>query len=298
MSQLIKIKDISPDENQPRKMFAAEKLVILKESIKKYGVKVPIVVEEISEGKYLLEDGERRFRACVELGLKEIPAVVEKAKRKSERLIQQFHIQEMHEGWTALEKAVAVADLSDELGVPLNTLASMLGISTRSISTYTAFSKLINKDLFQRSNISIDWAHSLANLKAFTKKIYQAEIEEEFDRNMEKRLEGVVIKHISDGTIVSTRDVIKLKDSFKKDPKSIDAFLKGDISPNSLFIKTKAKGAYIVRNIVNSSGFLNGHVSAYMKNPDVKIEKNQLSMLKQSRDSLVKLIKYIEDNEA
>jgi ParB/RepB/Spo0J family partition protein len=48
----------------------------LVESIKIEGVRVPVVVEKIGNGKYKLLDGLRRYEACKDLGLKTIPAVI------------------------------------------------------------------------------------------------------------------------------------------------------------------------------------------------------------------------------
>ena len=83
---------IEADENQPRKYFAADKMHTLKESIKKHGIKVPVVVEPIGNGKYRLIDGERRFRAESELKLKVVPAIIEEPKNATERLIEQYQL--------------------------------------------------------------------------------------------------------------------------------------------------------------------------------------------------------------
>lgn len=66
-------------ESQPRKHFDSEALANLKESIKVHGLMQPLVVRRIEGGrtyKFELIAGERRLRACIELGLQEIPVHV------------------------------------------------------------------------------------------------------------------------------------------------------------------------------------------------------------------------------
>lgn len=294
MFQILKTKDISPDENQPRKLFAASEMGTLKESIKRHGIMSPITVEEISQGKYLLVDGGRRFRSATELGLKEVPAIVIKPQTKMERLIQQFHIQEQHQGWTMVEKAVAIADIADDLGIDSKKAAEMLGLSQQLANNYLAFSRLVNRDGFKRSNIDIAWANNINGLKKTVKSISEKVLEEDFDRNDEKKLEEVLVKAVKEGIVRTTGDMSKLKDAFKKDPKSIALFMKGDITPNALFVKTKAKGAYHLRNVVNNAGYIKGHVMSFLANPDVEVTKEQESILMTAKEWLDKMVKYIE----
>ena len=61
---------------QPRKQFSKGALEELCESIQQYGVIQPINVRKIASNKYELVAGERRLRAAVMAGLKEIPAIV------------------------------------------------------------------------------------------------------------------------------------------------------------------------------------------------------------------------------
>lgn len=71
----IKISDISPDPEQPRKYFNDEKLKELASSIEIHGVLQPIVVVR-KDSKFLIVAGERRYRASKIAGLKKIPAIV------------------------------------------------------------------------------------------------------------------------------------------------------------------------------------------------------------------------------
>ena len=72
----IKISDIYPNDNQPRRSFDEDKIISLCESIKKYGVLQPVVLKPDDNGKYMIIAGERRYRACIMAKKEEIPAIV------------------------------------------------------------------------------------------------------------------------------------------------------------------------------------------------------------------------------
>ena len=71
----LKITEVEPNREQPRKNFNQEALEELSESIKTYGVIQPIVVSK-ENGYYAIIAGERRWRAAKLAGLEEIPAII------------------------------------------------------------------------------------------------------------------------------------------------------------------------------------------------------------------------------
>ena len=73
--QKLKIIDVEPNREQPRRNFDEEALEELSNSIKEYGVIQPIVVTK-KEGYYAIIAGERRWRAAKKAGLTEIPAII------------------------------------------------------------------------------------------------------------------------------------------------------------------------------------------------------------------------------
>ena len=71
----IKVIEIEPNKNQPRRNFPTESIEELAKSIEKYGVIQPIIVTK-QEGYYEIVAGERRWRAAKKAGLKEMPCIV------------------------------------------------------------------------------------------------------------------------------------------------------------------------------------------------------------------------------
>ena len=80
---MMKLSLIEPNEEQPRKDFNEELIGELADSIKKYGVLQPLLVQKKGE-HYEIIAGERRWRAAKVAGLKEVPVVIREYSKKSE----------------------------------------------------------------------------------------------------------------------------------------------------------------------------------------------------------------------
>ena len=82
----LKITEVEPNRDQPRKNFKQEALEELAESIKTYGIIQPIVVSK-QDGYYGIIAGERRWRAAKLAGLEEIPAIVRESDEQTNKEI-------------------------------------------------------------------------------------------------------------------------------------------------------------------------------------------------------------------
>ena len=127
----IKIDDIIPDENQPRRNFSEEQLLALSKSIKEHGVLQPIVVTK--EGsKYKIVAGERRWRASKLAGLDKMPAIirtVDAQKRLEISLIENVQREDLN----AIETATAYAKLRDQFNLTNEQVAERVGKSTSAV---------------------------------------------------------------------------------------------------------------------------------------------------------------------
>ena len=79
----LNINDIEPNREQPRKIFDDDAVSELADSIAQHGLIQPIVVTPLSNGRYSIVAGERRWRACRMAGLYEVPVIVKDASGKS-----------------------------------------------------------------------------------------------------------------------------------------------------------------------------------------------------------------------
>ena len=121
----LKITEVEPNREQPRKNFNQEALEELAESIKEYGLIQPIVVTE-KDGYYCIIAGERRWRACKLAGLEEIPAIVrEDDERKNKEIALIENIQ--REDLNPFEKALGIKNLMESYNLTQEDVAKKLG---------------------------------------------------------------------------------------------------------------------------------------------------------------------------
>lgn len=124
----IKLSEIVPDPDQPRRVFDEDLLDELAESIKEHGVLQPIVVAPDKNG-YKIVAGERRFRASQKVGLEKIPALVRtlSSQHKLElSLIENLQRSDLN----PLETATAYLKLRDQFNLTLEEIGQRVGGKT------------------------------------------------------------------------------------------------------------------------------------------------------------------------
>lgn len=139
--QQIKITEIEPNPEQPRKRFDDDKIEELAASIKQYGVIQPIIVMP-RDGFYQIVAGERRWRASKKAGLTEMPCLVRtKTEQENREIALIENIQ--RENLNPIERARGLRQLLDDYGLSQQALADKLGMSR---SNLTNSVRLLNLD--------------------------------------------------------------------------------------------------------------------------------------------------------
>jgi ParB family transcriptional regulator, chromosome partitioning protein len=129
----IPVDRIDPNPENPRMIFPQEELDRLAESIDKEGILVPIVVYPEGD-RFVLIDGERRLRCALELGLKNVPAVITQKANRLENLLQMFNIHLVREPWQDMPTAAALQKLMEETKATGDReLSDLTGLSTERI---------------------------------------------------------------------------------------------------------------------------------------------------------------------
>jgi ParB family transcriptional regulator, chromosome partitioning protein len=129
----VPISQIFPNPRQPRTVFDETALNELIASIKSVGILQPPVVRKVSEGRYELIMGERRFRAAKAAGLTSIPVIIRQTPDNEllrEALIENIHRSQLN----PLEEGAAYAQLLSDFGCTHDELAIKLGRSRPLIS--------------------------------------------------------------------------------------------------------------------------------------------------------------------
>lgn len=141
----LKISDIEPTLNQPRKIFDKEKLDELAKSIEENGILQPILVVKDDNG-YIIVAGERRWRAAKIAGLKTVPAIIKdytSGKKKQVALIENIQREDLN----VVEIAEAIKELMDIEGYNISDVAKITGKSISSVSNITRLLRLPTKIL-------------------------------------------------------------------------------------------------------------------------------------------------------
>ena len=130
---MLRLSDMQPRSDQPRKTFEPEQLEQLAESIAAQGLIQPIVVRESENGFYEIIAGERRWRASKMAGLTEVPVVVMTAdERKTAEISLVENIQ--RQDLTPIEEALAYRTLMVDFHLTQEDVAKRMGKSRSAIA--------------------------------------------------------------------------------------------------------------------------------------------------------------------
>lgn len=162
----LKITDVEPNKNQPRKEFDEEKLDELAQSIREHGVITPILVTKSKNGFYSIVAGERRWRAAKKAGIKQIPAIV---KELTDAQISEIALIEnlQREDLNPVEEALGYKRLMEEFSLTQDQVSERLG---KSRSTVANALRLLNlsKDvieLLKDGKLSVGHAKVILSVK-------------------------------------------------------------------------------------------------------------------------------------
>ena len=158
----IDINKIQANENQPRTVFNEEKIEELAASIKENGLIQPIVVRKVN-GIYQIIAGERRYRACCSLNMKQVPCIIEDYDDKQTQTLAIIeNIQ--REDLSPLEEAKAYQALIKEYGYSQTELADIVGKKQSTIANKLRLLKLSDDVQFSLNQKQITERHARAML--------------------------------------------------------------------------------------------------------------------------------------
>ena len=159
----LKISDIEPNRNQPRKEFDGEALSELAESISKYGVLQPLIVRPMANGSYQLVAGERRWRASRLAGLNSVPVIIKSLNDSTTAeiaLIENLQREDL----SAIEEAQGYQALIDGYGMTQEKVAQAVGKSRPAVANAIRLLSLPDYILAMLKNKEITGGHARALL--------------------------------------------------------------------------------------------------------------------------------------
>lgn len=128
--QQIPIDKIDRNPDNPRIVFRPGELEELQKSIRLYGVQVPISVYR-EHGRYVLIDGERRWRCASKLNSDTIPALVQKKPPPLQNLLLMFNIHALREQWDLLTIGLKLPKIIDLLTKEIGKAPTVKEISEK-----------------------------------------------------------------------------------------------------------------------------------------------------------------------
>ena len=193
----IPLDEIQPNIYQPRKKFDDETLDDLTNSIKNYGVLQPIVVRRSGKTGYEIIAGERRWRACRNAGLKEIPAIIKDAKDTDTAIIALVeNIQ--REDLNFIEEAEGYRQLIQECAVTQEQLAMKLGKSQSTIANKMRILKLPPDILKTISQEKLTERHARSLLRLPEEELQQHALTQIIERGLSVRQTDELVAKILD----------------------------------------------------------------------------------------------------
>ena len=164
---------VDPNPFQPRTSFGQEAMEDLKKSIIANGLIQPITVRRFGDTRYQLISGERRLRACKELGHKDIPAYILDVASDELMLAMALIENIQREHLNPIEIGLAYKRLMDECGLTQEEIAERVGKDRSTVANSIRLLKLppqIQESLV-KGDITMGHARALVNLVSVTKQL-------------------------------------------------------------------------------------------------------------------------------
>lgn len=254
----VKIGEVEPNREQPRKKFDEDALLELAESIKQFGVLQPILVKK-KEDYYEIIAGERRWRAAKLAGVKEIPVII---KEFSEQEIVEISLIEniQRENLNPIEEAWAYKRLMEEFHLKQDEMAERVSKSRTAVTNAIRLLKLDERVQQMVIDEMLTTGHARALL---------AINEEDIQYNLAQKIFDEKL---------SVRETEKLVKKFQKEPKTQTQ--KKDTQLDAVYGQLEEK----IKSIIGTK------VSIHRKNNN----KGKIEIEYYSQDELERLIELFE----
>jgi ParB/RepB/Spo0J family partition protein len=283
----LELTQIVPDPKNPRQEFAPSEMKKLEDSIKTQGILTPLMVEETKNGKYLIVDGERRYRVAKRLNLKTVPATISAPLSDFQRLAKRFHLQEQHQSWSIFEKANAIMTFQEETKLSRSEIADTLGMAQWTIDNYLMVKVLSKRTatLLLERKLPFEWIVELSKM-----------IKSIEDTEMRKPVEEAMLKKIDNRVIMSGKEMRRYTIAIKKGGiKIIERIIdKPKYSPNDALKDAGAELLQQFNSIYGSASFIVSHTSTVLsvaKTKEIEMPRRVVEMLSKCQDSISELLK-------
>lgn len=203
----IKINEIEPNTNQPRRNFGEDALLELADSIRQFGIIQPIVVQKRNDF-YEIIAGERRWRAAKLAGLKEVPVII---KDYNDQQIVEISLIEniQRENLNPIEEAMAYKRLLKEFSLKQDEVAERVSKSRTAVTNSMRLLKLSEKVQQMVVDEMISTGHARALLSIEDKEQQYSIAMEIFDKKLSVRETEKLVKSIQNYKPEKKKEVLE-----------------------------------------------------------------------------------------
>ena len=192
--QVMKINEVEPNRDQPRKNFDEDALLELSDSIKQFGVLQPLLVRKRKD-YYEIIAGERRWRAAKLAGVKEVP-VIEKEYTDQEILEIGLIENIQRENLNPIEEAIAYKRLLEEFNLKQDEVAERVSKSRTAVTNSMRLLKLSDKVQQMTIDDMISTGHARALLAIDDPELQYTLANKIFDEKLSVRETEKLVKEI------------------------------------------------------------------------------------------------------
>ena len=192
--QVMKINEVEPNRDQPRKNFDEDALLELSDSIKQFGVLQPLLVRKRKD-YYEIIAGERRWRAAKLAGVKEVP-VIEKEYTDQEILEISLIENIQRENLNPIEEAIAYKRLLEEFNLKQDEVAERVSKSRTAVTNSMRLLKLSDKVQQMIIDDMISTGHARALLAIDDPELQYTLANKIFDEKLSVRETEKLVKEI------------------------------------------------------------------------------------------------------
>ena len=162
VKKTLRVSEIEPNRDQPRKNFSDEAITALAESIREHGMLQPILVRPLATGGYQIVAGERRWRAARMLGLDEVPVNI---RELSDIETMQIALIEnlQRENLNPVEEAMGYKELMENYGMTQDKVAKIVGRSRSAVANSVRLLTLPERviKMLEKGELSVGHAKAL-----------------------------------------------------------------------------------------------------------------------------------------
>ena len=207
--KVVKISKVEPNPNQPRKTFDEDKLQELADSIKQYGVIQPIIVQDRKD-HYEIVAGERRWRAAMKAGLKEVPVII---RSFTEKEIVEISLIEniQREDLNPIEEALGYKTLLTKYDLKQDEVAEIVSKSRTTVTNSMRLLNLSEEVQQMLINEMITQGHARALLSIEDKEQQYTIAQRVFDEKLSVRDIEKIVKELTKAKKEKIKKLIYMK---------------------------------------------------------------------------------------